>query len=101
MIEFKSANDFRLRGGKYFMPGVSIDCVIFGFHDGQLKLLLIKIEMLATGLCAAGFIYKDEHVDDSAKRILEERTGLQDIFLQQFYLFGDPHRCDNKSQKMP
>ena len=59
MIKFKSVQDFRLRGGKYFMPGISIDCVIFGFHDNQLKVLLLKIANLNGWGLPAGFIYKD------------------------------------------
>ncbi|HRI19605.1 MAG TPA: NUDIX domain-containing protein [Panacibacter sp.] len=100
MVNFKSVNDFRLNGGKYFMPCISIDCVIFGFHDNQLKVLLLKIVNLDGYGLPAGFIYKDEHIDDSAKRILNERTGLHDIFLQQFYVFGDPRRCDNNITKI-
>ena len=75
MVEFKSANDFRLRGGKYFMPCISIDCVIFGFHDSQLKVLLLTIANFGGYGLPAGFIYKEEHIDTSAKRILCERTG--------------------------
>ena len=78
MVSFKTVNDFRLRGGKYFMPCISIDCVIFGFHDGQLKVLLLKIANLGGWGLPAGFIYKEEHIDVSAQRILSERTGLQD-----------------------
>ena len=81
------------------MPGISIDCVIFGFHDNQLKVLLLKIAGINEYGLPAGFIYKDEHIDTSAKRILNERTGLHDIFLQQFYIFGDPHRCDDNITK--
>lgn len=95
MEHFKSANDFRLRGAKFFMPATSIDCVIFGFHDGQLKLLLLKIANFDRWVLPAGFIYKNEHIDDAAKRIMQERTGLNDLYLQQFYIFGDPHRCDD------
>ncbi len=100
MIQFKSAHDFRLHGGKYCMPCVSIDCVIFGFHDNQLKVLLLKIEHLEGWALPGGFIYKDEHIDDSARRILHERTGLQDIFLQQFYVFGDAKRSDENITKL-
>lgn len=99
VIQFKSVNDFRLNGAKYFMPCISIDCVIFGFHDNQLKVLLLKIANLDLWGLPAGFIYKEEHIEDAAKRIVCERTGLQDLFLQQFYVFGDPHRCDNNITK--
>ena len=100
MVSFKTVNDFRLRGGKYFMPCISIDCVILGFHGGQLKVLLLKIANLGGWGLPAGFIYKEEHIDDSAHRILSERTGLQNLFLQQFYVFGDPKRCDNNITKI-
>lgn len=42
-----------------------------------------------------GFVKKDEEVDDAANRILEERTGLKDIFLEQFHLFGNLDRHDS------
>jgi len=100
MVSFKTVNDFRLHGGKYFMPCISIDCVIFGFHDGQLKVLLLKIANLGGWSLPGGFIYKDEHINDSAHRILIERTGLHDLFLQQFYVFGDPKRCENNITKV-
>jgi 8-oxo-dGTP diphosphatase len=100
MVQFKSVQDFRLRGGKFFMPCISIDCVIFGFHDNQLKVLLLKVANLDAWGLPAGFIYKDEHIDASAKRILLERTGLNDIYLQQFFVFGDPRRSDNNITKI-
>lgn len=100
MVQFRSVNDFRLNGAKFFVPSVSIDCVIFGFHDSQLKVLLLKIANLNGWGLPAGFIYKEEHIDDAAKRIVCERTGLQDLFLQQFYMFGDPRRCDNNITKI-
>jgi 8-oxo-dGTP diphosphatase len=100
MVKFESVTDFRLNGGKYFMPCVSIDCVIFGFHDNQLKVLLLKIANLNGWGLPAGFIYNEEHIDAAAKRILCERTGLQDIFLQQFYVFGDPDRCKENITKI-
>ncbi len=100
MVNFKSLDDFRLRGGKYFMPCISIDLVIFGFHNNQLKVLLLKIANLPLYGLPAGFIYKDEHINESAKRILKERTGLSDIFLRQFYVFGDPKRSDENITKI-
>ncbi|QJW90523.1 NUDIX hydrolase [Spirosoma taeanense] len=78
--------------GQGFLPGLAIDCVIFGFHQNQLKILLL--EYRNTGLFAlpGGFVREDEDVNDAARRALVERTGLQDIYLEQFYLFGDQSR---------
>ena len=80
--------------GTDFLPSLAVDTVIFGFHDNQLKILLL--EYRNTGLLAlpGGFIKNTENLNDAARRILAERTGLQDIYLEQFYVFGDLTRHD-------
>ena len=80
--------------GTGFLPGLAIDAVIFGFHQNQLKILLL--EYRNTGLLAlpGGFIQSDENLNDAARRILAKRTGLHDIYLEQFYVFGDRTRHD-------
>lgn len=75
-----------------FHPGLSVDCVIFGFHDGNMKVLLNKFSNYTKWMLPGGFVFKDENVDDAAVRILENRTGLDDIYLQQFYTFGNTVR---------
>ncbi|WP_259015015.1 NUDIX hydrolase [Emticicia fluvialis] len=71
---------------------VSIDCVIFGFHAGELKVLLLKWKGTDSWSLPGGRIYLDEAVNDAVIRILQERTGLKEIFLQQFYTFGETDR---------
>lgn len=80
------------KGHLYFLPHLSIDCVIFGFHDDQLKVLLLQWKDTLRWSLPGGFIYKDEHLDDAANRVLFSRTGLHDIFLRQFHAFGDANR---------
>lgn len=75
-----------------FHPGLSVDCVIFGFHENELKVLLLKLKGLEVWALPGGFVEKQEHVDQAVVRVLLERTGLADIFLQQFYFFGDTER---------
>src|ERR1700742_1333413 len=94
--EEKELYEFFAHSEKLYQPGLSVDSVIFGFHDNQLKVLLTKLKNMNWWAVAGGFVYKNEHVDDAAHRILRERTGLSDIFLQQFYVFGDPNRSDKK-----
>ena len=72
---------------------ISIDCVVFGFHEGQLKVLGLKIKNEASWYLPGGFVMKDEPIEMAANRILKERTGLDEIFLQQFRVFGDPDRA--------
>jgi 8-oxo-dGTP diphosphatase len=85
--------------------GLSLDCVIFGFHDTRLKVLLLRWKDTKEWCLPGGFIYKTESVDAAAGRVLYERTGLNQLFLQQFYLFGEAVRYDREDtwrrQKMP
>ena len=87
-----SVEDFYTKGHLHFLTHLSIDCVIFGFHDNELKVLLLEWKDTKKWCLPGGFILKDEHVDDAAVRILKSRTGLEHIYLQQFYAFGDPNR---------
>jgi 8-oxo-dGTP diphosphatase len=78
-----------------FLAHISLDCVIFGFHDGQLKILLLKMENQDQLALPGGFMMREETLEDAAIRTLEERTGLGNIFLQQFHVFSDPGRSDS------
>ena len=74
------------------LPGKSIDCVIIGFEEQQLKVLLLKWKYEDVWCLPGGFIRKDEDMDQAAQRILEERTGLKSVYLNQFYTFGSIER---------
>lgn len=84
---------------KVFQPGFSIDCVVLGFHNGNMKILLTKLEGMDIWMLPGGFLYKDENVDDAAKRILAGRTGLTNAYMRQFHLFGDIDRNDIEENK--
>src|ERR1700730_8370373 len=90
----KELEEFIKKGHEIYMSHLSIDCLIFGFHGNQLKILLLKMKHLDHWALPGGFILVEENIDASADRILKERTGLDDIFLQQFYVFGDPARSN-------
>ncbi|WP_113922715.1 NUDIX hydrolase [Cognataquiflexum aquatile] len=77
-------------------PQLSLDCVIFGFHDGTLKVLLLKWKGTEYWSLPGGLIRQSEDIDDAAIRILQERTGLDHIFLRQFYTFGKTERYDSQ-----
>lgn len=83
-------------GHQLFLPSVSVDCVIFGFHNNQLKVLLLKFAHNKKWALPGGFILKNEDVKDAAARVLQVRTSLKEIFLEQFYLFGDAKRTRQK-----
>lgn len=74
---------------KYWLPGISVDCVVFGFHENQLKYLTLKFLNSDVWSLPGGVVGIKEGINDAAKRVLNERTGLSDIFLEQFYCFGE------------
>lgn len=75
-----------------WLPNISVDCVIFGFQENQLKVLLLKFRNSDIWSLPGGFINREEDVDDAVKRVLWQRTGLENIYLQQFHTFGDLKR---------
>ncbi|HEU5054694.1 MAG TPA: NUDIX domain-containing protein [Hanamia sp.] len=92
----KEIEQHYLKGHSKFLSHISVDCVIFGFHENDLKVLLLKTKYDGRWALPGGFILKKEHMDAAAQRILKERTGLGEIFLQQFHVFGDPERSTKK-----
>jgi 8-oxo-dGTP diphosphatase len=81
--------DFVANGHKRYLPHISIDCVIFGYHDQQLKLLLIRYHNHENWSLPGGYVERHEALTDAAYRVLYEKTQLTNLYLQQFYTFGD------------
>jgi 8-oxo-dGTP diphosphatase len=76
---------------EYARAALTVDCVVFGLDEGELKVLLIKRGLAPfNGKWAlpGGFVRVDETVDEAARRELSEETGLADVFLEQLYTFG-------------
>jgi len=92
----RNANFLKLSEG--FLPALSVDIVIFGFHQNELKILLLELNGHENWGLPGGFVLQEEHLHDAAKRVLKERTGLTDIFLEQFYIFGDPGRNQSNNR---
>ena len=74
------------------IDALSIDCVIFGFKNSSLSVLLVKHgEGITKGHWAlpGGWIKYNESLDKAAYRILTAQTAVQNIFLEQFYLLHE------------
>ena len=74
---------------------VAVDCIIFGFLNNKLKILLLTRDFdpgKGTSSLIGGFAREDENLDQAAQRILEDLTGLKDVFLEQVYTFGKINR---------
>lgn len=74
------------------IPNLAYDSVVFGFAKGKLKILLIEYHATGWHALPGGFVLRTENLEDAVKRGLFERTGLEEIYLQQFYTFGDMAR---------
>jgi 8-oxo-dGTP diphosphatase len=74
---------------------VAVDIVVFTVHEQTLKVLLIERGIAPfKGLYAlpGGFVLAEETLEQAAFRELFEETGTKDVYLEQLYTFGDPHR---------
>ena len=83
-------------GTEKYISHLSIDCVIFGYEEKNLKVLIAK-KKWGTEIwnLPGGYILKTESIDKAASRILKERTSLENIYLEQFRVFGDENRIIN------
>ena len=95
----KITREFLETAPDVYMPGVSVDSVIFGFHDDKLKVLLSYLGDPPSFGLPGGFVMKNEDLDDAALRILQERTGFENIYLEQFYTSGKKNRSNGKILK--
>lgn len=86
-------------------PNVSVDCAIFSFDGSDLEVLLIERMAGETALeddllaLPGNLIYQNENLDQAANRVLFELTGLENIFLEQVYTFGDPARITKQKDQ--
>ncbi len=74
---------------------VTVDIVIFTIRHGQLEVLLVQRgqePFKDKWAIPGGFIRLSENLEEAAKRVLYEKTHVKDVYLEQIYTFGDPHR---------
>lgn len=77
------------------VDGITIDCVFFGFNKESLEVLLVQHaqgESKGKWGLLGGWLQLEESADDAAQRILQELTGLEDIYLEQLKAFTNPKR---------
>lgn len=80
---------------EYPRGALTVDCVVFGLDDVELKVMLIQRGQepyLGMWALPGGFVRVAETLDEAARRELEEETGLHQVFLEQLYTFGEVDR---------
>ena len=79
----------------YAKSAFTVDNIIFGFDEGDLKVLVIKrgeAPYENQWALPGNFVYPNEDLDASATRVLQELTGLKDVYLEQVRTFGAVNR---------
>lgn len=79
----------------YFSFGLSIDCVVFGYHEGEIKVLLVQrdVEPFKGHWALIGdLVAPTQNLQDAANNVLENLTGLKNIYMKQFFTFGSVDR---------
>ena len=74
---------------------VAIDCVVFGFKDGELKILIQQRNFepfQGVWSLMGGFVRADEDIDEAARRVCKELTGLKDVYMRQVGTYGKVDR---------
>ena len=80
---------------EYPHPAVTVDAVVFGYDDADLKVLLIQRDgspYRSRWALPGGFVNINEGLEDAVRRELEEETGITRLYLEQLYTFGEPKR---------
>src|SRR5688500_13439860 len=93
--QLKTAETEKISHLDYFNIAISVDCVIFGFENKELKVLLIKSDLqeFENKWSLLGDLVKpDEDLDSASYRVLKQRTGLDDVYLEQVRAFGALNR---------
>jgi 8-oxo-dGTP diphosphatase len=75
-----------------YLHHLAFDSVVFGFSGEKLKILILEYHNTGLFALPGGFVRRDENLNDAVRRGLKERTGLDNIYLEQFYTFGDVAR---------
>lgn len=79
----------------YERPGVTVDLAIFTVNKNKLKVMLVKraeAPFLDFWSMPGGFLKHDESLEDAAHRVLVEKTGVKNVYMEQLYTFGEPKR---------
>jgi 8-oxo-dGTP diphosphatase len=91
----KTADNEKIAHIDYFNIAISVDCVIFGYENKELKVLLIKSDLAEFAhlwSLLGDLVRPNEDLDSASYRILKERTGLDNVYLEQVHTFGKVNR---------
>jgi 8-oxo-dGTP diphosphatase len=83
------------KSGIYEQPGITVDLAVFTVNNNKLKVMLVKRAedpFRENWSLPGGFLLHSESLEEAAQRVLREKTGVQNVYMEQLYTFGDPKR---------
>ncbi len=98
-MRLKEKNPVEDAAGENYLPNIAYDSVVFGFSADKLKILLMEYHNTGFFALPGGFVYRKESLNDAVRRGLKERTGIDNIYLEQCYVFGDADRNTGREMK--
>ncbi|MEJ7911753.1 MAG: NUDIX domain-containing protein [Chitinophagaceae bacterium] len=94
-VQLKTAETEKKAHLDFFNIAISVDCVIFGYQEKKLKVLLIKSDLKefeSLWSLLGDLVKPSEDLKDAPYRVLQDRAGLKNVFLEQVYTFGSVNR---------
>ena len=82
-----------------YLSHIAFDSVIFGFNGKDLKILVLKYHNTGLFALPGGFVRRNESLDEAVTKGVVERTGINNIYLEQFQTFGGLDRFDSKAME--
>lgn len=87
------SNNVKYPSQQNLIPQITVDSVIFGYENQKLKVLITKINFKGDfWALPSGFVNQEDDIDEAARKVLQFRTGLEHIYLEQFSVFGKSSR---------
>ena len=86
---------YQISYDKFFQFGLSVDCVVFGYHQEKLKVLVIKrgvAPFKGEWALPGDLVYPNENIDVAAQRILHDLTDIKGLFMEQTLVYGGVDR---------
>ncbi|WP_437395773.1 NUDIX hydrolase [Flagellimonas lutimaris] len=82
-----------------YLSHIAFDSVIFGFNGKDLKILVLQYHNTGLFALPGGFVRRNESLDEAVAKGVVERTGIDNIYLEQFQTFGGLDRFDSKAME--
>ena len=95
LSDLKQAEQYFRDASNLFMPGVSVNIVVFSYHEGEIRVLITRLADTEYYALPGGYVLNDEDLDDAAIRIFSDWANVSEYHLEQFYTSGKADRTSD------